>query len=226
MAPRSKQPAKQTPARGAPKLKPTGYKPKAAATKAPQEPILLPSDAVCSTCEQSFGSIEKDWLPDKSVEIKWTKFNNGPPQNGRRTRKATGHECYYCLRCRIKNNPGKDQESIIELRKETTFREVSDQERRQQVRGEARYVRRGGGVETEKVNEKTQDFDSERDRGFFYLLRDYCRLAAPDMLEYSDKDIFAYGQQNNWHLDKDSQGRWGVKESNLPQGAIYSPGRD
>ena len=113
--------------------------PRSLPPREPEEPEIADDDDVknCDSCEQTVECYEKDKLPEVKELLKWLKFNISRQT---RRKKATGSECYHCIKLRLKmmvGDPQMDQRYVVAKRKsDPVFKEHWDTQRRLRGKGE------------------------------------------------------------------------------------------
>ena len=181
----------------------------------------------CKHCNQFTMMYDVDLLPDE-VLLKWLRTNVS-----KKTSLVTwsGSECHICEKSRVKNERtecpkgGTKVTSAAELLvlcedSQAKAEEVRDN-RKKYALGLAKYKRKD--LSQHKAKAEDEAFGEDFNEGHFYYLRDYMQLLHKDVAARREslESLCKAAIQMNIEVEVGKDGRWGVKESQLPQGAAY-----
>ena len=120
------------------------------------------------------------------------------------------------------NYGGMEQKVLLQKLKNKNEKKEHDEGRRCLVQGEQKWAR-GVTRITGNVKDTQSKYEDCFEEGYFYPLRDYLKIvrAHDSVLSLPLKEQVAYLAEMKVKVVKDKDGRVGVREKNMPDGAKY-----
>ena len=144
-------------------------------TEPVKKAIAFDPGLACLSCEQEYGSVDKDSL---TMELlKWPKTNTLADGSV----KACGKECGPCFNDRCKRQKGLTQAQVVEQNQDPTKKAVNARERTNYVQGVTKWRKVEQGDQASKVTQKHSEFSRNYGEGFFYKVVDYLALLEKDL---------------------------------------------
>ena len=175
----------------------------------------------CEMCGQNTESWERAFLPDKMELLAWSKTNWSVK---RQMNVKSGRECFHCaLERRSKYWGSLTKPKLMkEFEKDPTKKEEFQVKRDARVRGEVAYGRSAQPAQT-MIKDKETHSREQFIQSHFYFLDDYLSIVdAPSTLKTLSEKADYLMRNHKQKIKKDLLGRYGVEETQLPQGAAFT----
>jgi hypothetical protein len=172
----------------------------------------------CKTCNQKFGELDQDLLPDVQSFLSWRAFNRCKTCEGK---KPTGNECQVCYGQRRKDAKELSTEELHSNIKSGEFSgDVWKHERRTCALTNHTCLR----IAQDKRIQMEEDdklYRRQYVEGHFSYLDSWLKTNLPEEVLTTTREKIAACNELGITVVRNEEGVLGIEESNLPQGVAY-----